>query len=87
MNLLVHICITSMGEVVGAFSYQYDCALEMGLSVCGRDCDKHQDFSVVAIASWEAIDWVAVMLTNCLGDASANTNLWLRLSPHCPSWI
>lgn len=79
--------MTRVDEVVSAFSYQHDCALGMGLSVCGGDCDKYQDFSVVAIASWEAIDWAAVVLTSCPGDASANMNLWLRVSPHCPSWV
>lgn len=75
MNLLDCICMSSVGEVVGGVSYQYNCALGMGLSVCGGDCDKHQDFPVVAVASWEAIDWAAVVLTDCWGDTSANTNL------------
>ena len=39
------------------------------------ETDKHRDFSAVAVASWEAIDRAAVVLTNCPGDAGANTNL------------
>lgn len=73
MNLLNHICTSSVGEVVGAVSYQHNCALGVGLRVCGGDCDKHQDFSAVAIASWEATD-CGVVLTDCLGDTSANMN-------------
>lgn len=74
MKLLNRICTSSVGEVVGAVSYQHNCALGVGLSVCGGGCDKHQDFSAVAIASCEAIDWAAVVLTDCSGDASANMN-------------
>lgn len=75
MNLLDYICMSSVGEAVSAVSYQHNCALGMGLSVCAGDCDKHQDFSAVAVASWEAIDWAAVVLSDCPGDASANMNL------------
>lgn len=75
MNLVNHIHTSSVGEVVGAVSYQHNCAPGLGLSVCGGGCDKHQDFSAVAIASWEAIDWAAVVLTDCPVDVSANTNV------------
>lgn len=67
--------MSSVGEVVGAVSYQHNCALGVSLSVCGGDCDKHQDFSAVAIASCEAMYWAAVVLTDCLGDARANKDL------------
>lgn len=42
--------------------------------LCG-DSDKHQDFPAVAVLSWEAVEWAAVVLTHCPGDASARMNL------------
>lgn len=71
MNLLNHICMSSVGDVGGAVSYQHSCT-GYGLNVCG---DNHQAFSAVAVASWEAIDWAAVVLTNCPGGAGAPMNL------------
>lgn len=56
-------CPNSVGEVVGARSYQRNCALGTSLSVCSGDHDKHWGLSAVAVASWEARNWAAVVLT------------------------
>lgn len=74
MNLLDHIRMSSVHDVAGAISCQHNCT-GYSLNVCGGDCDKHQAFSAVAVASWEAIDRAAVVLTNCPGDAGVPMNL------------